>query len=181
MKSWITRSRKLVFDGGRFLMVERHDVELPNGQIIPDWHWVVTPEFANVLAQTADGKFICFRQTKYAVSGPSLAPVGGYLEPGEKPLNAAKRELREETGYEASEWIPLGVYPVDGNRGVGKAHLYLARQARQVADPVADDLEEQELLFLDEAAISTALLQGQFKLLPWAANVALALTYLKSQ
>jgi ADP-ribose pyrophosphatase len=127
---------------------------------------------------TEDGLFVCFRQTKYAVAGTSLAPVGGYLDPGEEPLGAARRELREETGYEADDWISLGGYAVDGNRGAGVGHLFLARGARRVAAIHADDLEEQELLLLTRAQVEEALKAGEFKVLGWAAAVALALLWM---
>jgi len=160
---------------GRFLKVEYHTVELPDGQVIEEWPWLITPDFVNVVAETTAGEYICFRQTKYAVDGVSLAVTGGYLEPGEDPLTAAQRELLEETGYIADEWIDLGKYAVDGNRGAGTAHLFLARGAewRQPID--ADDLEEQELLLLTRAEMRAALQRGEFKVLPWATAVALAL------
>ena len=175
MRSWKTLSRRRLLDCGKYLAVEAHTVELPSGETIEDWPWVIAPDYANVAAFTSDGAFLCFRQVKYAVEGTSLAPVGGYLEPGEDPLAAAQRELLEETGYVASEWVSLGRYPVDGNRGLGVAHLYLARGARRVQEPDADDLEEQELLTLSRRELERALDTGAFKLLPWAAAVALAL------
>jgi ADP-ribose pyrophosphatase len=97
------------------------------------------------------------------------------MEPGEDPLSAAQRELLEETGYEAVDWIPLGSYRVDANRGAGMAYFFLAQGARRVAEAAPDDLEEQELLFLSRAEIETALADGRFKVLPWATIVALAL------
>jgi ADP-ribose pyrophosphatase len=175
MQSWKTLSRRAVLDCGKFLSVEVRAVQLPDGRVIDDWPWVIAPEYVNVVASTEDGAFLCFRQVKYAIDGTSLAPVGGYLEPGEDPLAAAQRELLEETGYEAPDWVSLGSYPVDGNRGVGIAHLYLARDARRVREPDADDLEEQELLSLSRQEVEQALDTGAFRLLPWAAAVALAL------
>jgi len=67
---------------------------------------------------------------------------------------------------------------VDGNRGCGQAHLFLARNARWVQPIDADDLEEQEVLLLSRQAVATALQQGEFKVLPWSAAVALALLQL---
>ncbi len=125
--------------------------ELPDGRVIEQWPWIITPDFINVVAVTEAGEFLCFQQVKYAVEGEALATVGGYLEPGEEPLAAARRELLEETGYEASEWIELGQYRVDANRGAGTAHFFLALHARHVADRNADDLEEQHLLLLTRA------------------------------
>jgi ADP-ribose pyrophosphatase len=107
-----------------------------------------------------------------------LAIPGGYLEPDEEPLAAVQRELLEETGYVADQWAFLGRFAVDGNRGAGHAHLYLARGARFTQPIDADDLEEQELLFLTRAELVEALAAGEFKVLPWAANIAMALARL---
>ena len=178
MKPWKTLARQIILRREPFLTVELHEVETSKGQIIPDWTWLVTPDYANVLAQTTDGLFLCFRQTKYAVDGTSLAPVGGFIEPGEAPDVAAKRELREETGYEAQEWISVGSYAVDANRGAGRAHFFVARQARLVGAPVSSDLEEQQLLLLDRNQLERALRDGEFKVLPWAAMIALGLRFL---
>lgn len=175
MQAWKTRERTVVLHQPPYLRVENHTVELPDGRLIENWAWLVTPDFINVVAVTDEGQWIMFRQTKYAVQGTSLAPVGGYLEPGEDPLAAAQRELLEETGYAADEWLALGSFPIDGNRGAGVGHLFLARGARPVAAIHADDLEEQELLLLSRDEVAQALAQGEFKVMPWAANVALAL------
>ena len=67
---------------------------------------------------------------------------------------------------------------MDANRGAGTAHFFLALHARHVADRNADDLEEQHLLHLTRAEIGAALDTGQFKALPWAAIIALALRHL---
>lgn len=175
MQTWKTLDRRTILQHNRYLTVEYHTVELPDGRVIPDWPWVITPDYVNVLAQTVEGDFLCFRQVKYGVEGTSLAPVGGYLEPGEAPLDGAKRELLEETGYEAPEWVALGRYTSDANRGAGTGYLFLARGARQVAEPHADDLEEQHLLHLSRAELRAGLEAGEFKVLSWAATVAMAL------
>jgi ADP-ribose pyrophosphatase len=178
LRPWKTLSRQLVYNQGKFLRVETHTIELPDGEVIPDWPWVIAPDAAIVIVQTVEGKFICFRQTKYAVDGLTLAPVGGMLEPGEEPLAAAQRELLEETGYEAPDWVPLGGYVLEPNRGVNMVYLFLSRQARQVAEAGADDLEDQQILFLDRSELQTALFAGEFKTVMWTSAVAMALLYL---
>ncbi len=180
MQPWQTLARRRVLQAGngRFLSVEYHTVQLPDGRIIVVWPGVDTPSFVNVVAETEEGRFLCFRQSKYAVEGISLAIPGGYLEPDEEPLAAVQRELLEETGDAAAEWTFLGRYVVDGNRGSGHAHLYLARGARYTQPIDADDLEEQELVLLTHAELTVALVAGEIKVLPWAANVALALVKL---
>jgi len=175
MQPWKTLTREVVLEDRPWLVVERHAVELPDGRRIPNWPWVVTPDYVNVVAVTEDNTFLCFRQGKYALAGATLALVGGYVDDGEVPLVAAQRELREETGYEAPDWHALGAYRVDANRGVAMGHLFLARQARWVALPHADDLEEQELLHLTRSQVETALTAGEFQVLAWTAALALAL------
>jgi 8-oxo-dGTP pyrophosphatase MutT (NUDIX family) len=175
VQGWKTLSRRTVLDRSPWLSVEEHAVELPDGRVIDDWPWVESREYAIVVAVTEEGRFLVFRQVKYAVTGTTLGPPGGYLDAGEDPLAAARRELLEETGHEADDWISLGRYVVDGNRGCGVGHLFLARGARKVAEPDADDLEEQELLLLTRGEVETALLGGELEVLSWAAAVALAL------
>jgi len=179
MQPWKTLSRSIVLDEKPWLVVERHEVELPDGRVIPNWHWVVIPDYVNVIAVTESGQFLCFRQVKYAIEGPTLGIVGGYINTGEEPLAAAQRELREETGYAAPLWTELGHYRVDPNRGIAMGHLYLAQEARVVGPVIVDDLEEQELLMLSKAEIEAALENGEIKILAWAAAVAFALRHLQ--
>jgi ADP-ribose pyrophosphatase len=180
LRPWETISRKTILRHSKFLTVESRAIKLPDGRIIPDWPWLIIPNAAIVLAVTDDKKFLCFRQTKYAVEGTSLAPVGGMLEPNETPLSAAKRELLEEMGYKASDWIDLGSYILDPNRGIATMYLFLALHAKQVAKPNSDDLEDQDLLFLNQNEIESALKKGEFKILAWSAVVAMSLNYLNA-
>ncbi|MFA6469160.1 MAG: NUDIX hydrolase [Bacteroidota bacterium] len=175
MKSWKTLSRTTILDHSKWLKVEDHTIELPNGTILEKWCWIVSPEYVNVVVQDEEENFVCFRQTKYAANGITLAPVGGYLEPDEDALTCARRELREELGYEAKEWIPLGNFPCDGNHGNGTAHLFLAKGAHLVGEIIADDLEEQHIVVLTRQEMMQSLLHGDFKVLSWSTAVALAL------
>jgi ADP-ribose pyrophosphatase len=175
METWKTLKREPVFAMPPYLSVESHTVELPNKKVIENWLWLETPDFVNVVAVTDEGQYLCFQQTKYAIDGTSLAPIGGYIEPGEDPMLAAQRELLEETGYKAKQWEKLGKFSVDGNRGNGTAHFFIARGAYKAGERDADDLEEQHLLALSRAEVEAAVARGAFKVLPWQTIMAMAL------
>ena len=175
MKHWKTKARKTILDNNPWLTVEHHTVELPDGRVISEWPWVKTPDYVNVVAVTEAGKFLCFRQVKYGIEGVTLAVVGGYINEGEEPLAAAQRELLEETGYESPDWLSLGSYLVDPNRGIATGHLFLARAVRYITPRDADDLEEQEMIILTRKQVEAALERGEIKVLAWAAAVAFAL------
>jgi len=177
MQNWKTLSRETILDKKPHLIVESHNIQLPDGQIIKDWTWISTPDYVLVAAITNDDRYICFRQTKYAIKGTTLATVGGYIDKDEEPLAAAKRELLEETGYKAESWEHLGEFVVDGNRGNGIGHFFLARAAYKTTEIDSDDLEEQQLLLLSRAEVEAAVLRGAFKLM--AGEAIMALTLLK--
>lgn len=180
MQTWKTKSRQILLEDSPWLIVEDHSIELPNGKLLTNWKWIITPDYVNVVAVTKEQDFLCFRQTKYAVEGSTLAITGGYIEAKESPLEAAKRELLEETGYAADAWQPLGSFSVDGNRGSGVAHLFLATNSYYVSQPKTDDLEEQHLVKMSREEIQAALLQGEFKVLAWTTAISLSLLQLST-
>ena len=161
LRAWKTVSRKTILEHGKFLTVESHTIKLPDGRLIPDWGWLIIPSAAIVLAVTEDGKFLCFRQTKYAVEGTSMAPVGGMLEPDEKPLDAAKRELLEETGYVADTWEYLGVmHPCIGYSDE-RIEIFRASGLRNVGAQTLDHNEFLEIVELAPDAARQAVWDGR--------------------
>ncbi len=175
----LQRTPLLSVGDGRFLKVEQHVVAFGADRQVDDWPWVITPEFVNITAVRTDGRILCFRQEKYAANGLTLAVPGGYLEAGEEPLAAAQRELLEETGYGGGRWTALGSLVVDGNRGAGRGHFFLAQEVVWQQPVDADDLEQLEPLLLTPDAVQAALRNGEFQIMPWAACVALALLQLR--
>ena len=88
---------------------------------------------------------------------------------------AARREMLEETCLEAARWASLGRYVVDGNRGCGVAHLYLALDATRVAGLTPTTSRSRSFSTLGRQEVEAALLAGEFKAMSWATAVALAL------
>jgi ADP-ribose pyrophosphatase len=151
-----------VYSAPPWIKVHRQRVRLPNGRIVDSYHQIVLPDYAIIAAQTADGKFIVERQYKHGIGTASLILPGGVIDRGEKPRNAAKRELLEETGYEADGWREIGVYVSSSNYGCGRAHVFSSRNARKITEPNSGDLEDMEIVLLDASGLLRAVRSGKF-------------------
>lgn len=178
LRRWQTLSRREIVDARPWLRLMAEDIELPDGRIIEGFYTIEAPDYAMIVALTADDRVIVEHSYKHGPRKVSLTLPAGYIEQGEEPVVAAQRELLEETGYTAASWQHLGTFTVDGNRGCGTAYIYLARDARQTAAPDHGDLEEIEIQLLDVAALRDSLFRGDVAQLPVAAAIALALAVL---
>jgi ADP-ribose pyrophosphatase len=172
---WDLLGRETVFDGRPWVRVDREAVRLPTGRIVPDFYRVVLPDFVMCVVRTADGRYPVVRGYKHGLGGVTLSPPAGQIDPGEEPLTAARRELLEETGYEADGWQMVGRYIVDGNRQCGTMHLFTAHTARPVVAPRIDELEQLEVACLTRSELVEAVLAGRFRTLPGVGGVAIAL------
>jgi len=151
--SWIVVRRDEVFSGGpvRHVTVER--VRLPDGRELPDYYQIRMADFALVFATTESGSVLVLRQYKHGPRRVCLTFPGGAVTDGESPLEAARRELLEETGYVADRWAAYGAYVTNANQYCNTAHLFRAEGCRRVSDPKAPDVEDPELLELPEEAL----------------------------
>jgi ADP-ribose pyrophosphatase len=179
MKPWQTLSSEALLVRRPWLSVSVEHVRLPNGHEIGDYYKIEMPEWAQVFVLTDDEQVAMIEQYKHGPGLDSLELPAGYLDPGEDPETCARRELLEETGLEAPDWRYLGRYFMDGNRGCGATHIFLAQHARQVRPPNLEDTEiiAQRRLTLEE--VRTAWLGGRITNLSTIAAVGLALAALE--
>lgn len=169
----VLKSREL-YSAEPWITLSLQQVRLPDGRIVSDYHRVQMPDFTVVFVETDEGKVIVERQYKHGIGQVTLMLPAGLIEKEEDPLQAAQRELLEETGYMASEWKPLGSFVPNSNYGCGKAHLYQARDARRVAEPDAGDLEDIEIVLMTRHELLQALGGGLVHAMSVAAAIALA-------
>lgn len=93
---------------GNFLHVVRDTVRLPSGNTATR-EYVLHPGAVVVVPLLDDGRVVLERQYRYPVGKVMIEFPAGKIDPGEDPLVCAKRELLEETGYSAREWVRAGV------------------------------------------------------------------------
>jgi ADP-ribose diphosphatase len=100
-----------VFDG-KLLHVRRDTVRLPDGTLATR-EYIVHPGAVLVVPVLPDGRLVVERQYRYPLGRVMIEFPAGKLDRGETPLDSARRELREETGYLAASWEWLGrVHPI---------------------------------------------------------------------
>ncbi len=174
IEPWRTLARRELARSDPWVRLWAEDVRLPDGRVVRDFSTIEMPDHAVIVALTPNGEVVISRNYKHGPRRVCINLPAGYLEPGEEPLVAAQRELLEETGYAADEWLPLGDFFEDGNRGCGRAFLYLARGARQVAEPDSDDLEELTVELMPLAELLQATRRGEVAVLAIVAALGLA-------
>lgn len=143
------------------MRVIEHHVQLGDGREIDDFCVIESPDWAAVLCVTSDERVALVRQYRHGLGGESWELPAGALEPGEAPLAAARRELREETGYESEDWRPLLSASIDPSRQVSRAHFYVALGARPVAAPALDSSEDLETVLVGKAELLELVDSGQ--------------------
>lgn len=174
IKPWRTVERRVLIDRKPWFKVGEETVLLPDGKIVDDFGFIDMLDFAVIVPVTAAGETILLRSYKHGIRGVSLSLPAGGFQSGEEPLAGAKRELREETGYEGDRWESLGRYVVDPNYGCGAMHAFMAHDARKVSDPDSGDLEEQELLVMPVDDAVARMRAGEISHLASAAALGLA-------
>jgi ADP-ribose pyrophosphatase len=141
--------RRVEIYRGRHFHFVTEDLTLPNGRRT-EMAMVRHPGSIAVVPLTADGGVLMEHQYRHCVRGYLLEIPAGTLEPGESPLACAGRELEEETGYTAAEFIELGrthILPAYSDEVI---HLFLARGlsvARARLDP--DEIIRTQIYPLD--------------------------------
>jgi ADP-ribose pyrophosphatase len=101
-----TYSESSVYQGS-FLRVERHEVVLPNGHLAAR-EFIRHPGAIMVVPFLDNAEVVLERQYRYPHHKSFIEFPAGKIDPQESDRACAERELREETGYEAREWIHLG-------------------------------------------------------------------------
>ena len=168
-------SSEMKFDG-RLIKVT-FDVADVNGK--EAWREVVHHPGASAIVVIDDqGRIVMERQFRYALDRGLLEIPAGKLDGAEDPLHCAKRELEEETGYKASEWISLGAIATSPGFCNEVIHLYVAKGLSK-GETNWDDDEYVELEHYTFDELMEAIRKEEIKDAKTLAALALAMPYIK--
>lgn len=146
---------------GRILNVRVDRVVKPDGSETSR-EIVVHSDCVAVVAMDDEGRIILERQFRYPVQEELFEIPAGTIEPGETPLEAARREMQEETGYRPKELVPLGGFY--SAPGYSTEYLYLFAASGLVSDPIqAEDSDEIELVRCSLSEVREMIKSGEVR------------------
>ena len=145
---------------GKIINVDLVDIELPDGRITK--REVVRHGHAvRLLARRPDGKFVFVKQYRKAAEEALVEIIAGGLEKGEDPIEGAKRETAEETGYDVTSIKFLTTIICTPGYCEERIHLYFAELS---AEPHAQDQDPDENVYpvvLSEQEVEDAIRKGE--------------------
>ena len=128
-----------------WLTARRDVAKLPDGRINHEYYVLEYPDWVNIIAITEEGMVVLERQYRHGLGKTCFELPCGVIEEGETPLQAAKRELLEETGYSGGEWKQLMTLSPNPATSNNLAHSFLATGVKKVAGQSLDATEDIEV------------------------------------
>ena len=143
-----------------WLKVRKDVVQLPNGIIIPDFYITEAPDWVNVIAITTEGKFIIEEQYRHGIQKVCFELCAGMVDEGETPLETAKRELLEETGYSGGNWTAFGMSVPNASGSTTSCYHFLATDVERTQSPKTENTEDIKIYLLTEQELKQKMLDG---------------------
>ncbi len=156
----LIESESIVHDA--WIDFRRQTYEFPDGKTFSPFYNYSRRDYVVVVALDEDGQYLAVRQFRHGIRQVTVEFCAGGIEKGEDPLDAAKRELQEETGYCSEDWTPLLSIVSEATLADNHAHLFLAQNCKKVSGQSLDETEFLHTRVYSEAYIQKAIMDGTF-------------------
>lgn len=107
-----------------------------------DFYIIEAPAWVNVVAIDSDDRIVLIKQYRHGIRSVTFEIPGGMVDTGESPLEGAKRELLEETGFISDEWVLIGTVHPNPAIQNNICFTYLAKDVERAGKPKLDGTED---------------------------------------
>lgn len=142
LRSWPTLSHRVLADCMPIFRLYEEVRRSPRTGNAKPFFILEALDWVNVVPLTADGQVVLVRQFRHGTREVTLEIPGGMVPQGMSPEEAARRELREETGYEAEQLVPIGVMTPNPAILTNRCYTFLALNAHQAGDQEQEPFED---------------------------------------
>ena len=151
-------------DKNRFLSIESYLCELNNGKVIRRERILKNNKDGSAVVVypiTEDGKIILAIEPRvFTARTVGIGLPAGYIEEGEEPIDSARRELREETGYASDNLIHMGAFYQDQGCSAALNHYFLALNCKKIGEQKLDPSEFIKYVLVDNNELEELLNNG---------------------
>lgn len=154
--------------------VRRDRARSPRNGTEQDFNIAEAPDGVTLVATTAAGELVLVEQFRHPLRRVTLETPSGVMDRGESPVEAALRELREETGYLAGHAEHVGTLTLNPSWQTTRVHVVVVRDARLRAEPEPDEAEDLRVRLVPAAEVERRVAAGEIDACVAVSALALA-------
>lgn len=158
----------------QWIDIRKSAYRYPDGRVFEPFYSYSRKDYVVIVASDTDGNYICVRQFRQGIREVTTEfPAGGVerddgkeygtTKASEETLEAAKRELMEETGYASDEWEHLLTIPSNATLSDNFATIYRAKNCRLVGEQKLDETEVLQISKYTAEEIEKMIQEGRFQ------------------
>lgn len=160
-RKWRVLSSEYLLREGAWCTVRCDKVELPNGVIIPKWYVYEFPNWANIIAITKEGKMVLISQYRHGLGATHYELCAGLIDDtDDSPMEGAKRELEEETGYGGGRWSLYMTVSPNPTNSTNLNYCFLAEDVELITERHPEASEDIEVHLFTKEEVREILEQG---------------------